>query len=301
MLWPLSTMDPSSENDRTIRYFIGVLVVTFAAPVLFLTASGSRAPAPAPVVVVERPVDPGVRAPAPIPIPDGPLGDAIRRGKLIVTRTYETLPEHVGNGLHCTSCHLEEGTRAGAASWVGVPGMFPEYRARSGRVDTIEKRVNDCFERSMNGTALDPMGEDMAAVVAYMGFISRGVPAGRTPPDRGFRRISSPPTPDRAHGAQLYAQKCASCHGPNGEGISPGGNYQFPPMWGPRSYTNGAGLARLHTAASFVRWNMPLGQGGTLTDQESYDLADYFIHQDRPDFARRSRDWPRGGRPDDAR
>nr|MBK7070130.1 c-type cytochrome [Deltaproteobacteria bacterium] len=105
------------------------------------------------------------------------------------------------------------------------------------------------------------------------------------PPDRGFRRISSPPTPDRAHGAQLYAQKCASCHGPNGEGISPGGNYQFPPMWGPVLHQR-RGPRLAHTAASFVRWNMPLGQGGTLTDQESYDLADYFIHQDRPDFAR---------------
>ena len=62
-----------------------------------------------------------VRAPAAAAIPDGPLGDAIRRGKLIVTQTYETLPEHVGSRLHCTSCHLEEGTRAGAASWVGLP------------------------------------------------------------------------------------------------------------------------------------------------------------------------------------
>ena len=72
-------MDPSSENDRTIRFFIGALVVTFAAPLLFLSASGSRAPAPAPVVVVKRAPDPGAGAPARFPFPHGPLGDAIRQ------------------------------------------------------------------------------------------------------------------------------------------------------------------------------------------------------------------------------
>ena len=46
---------------------------------------------------------------------------------------------------------------------------------------------------------------------------------------------------------------------------------------------------------------MPLGQGGSLTDQEAYDIADYFIHLPRPDFARKSEDWPRGGKPRDAR
>ena len=60
-------------------------------------------------------------------------------------------------------------------------------------------------------------------------------------------------------------------------------------------------MARLDTAAAFVRWNMPLGQGGTLTEQEAYDVAAYFIEQPRPDFAGRSNDWPEGGRPRDAR
>ena len=294
-------MEASHESSKSVALLLVVLPLGFVPVMLFLGLS--RLPAPPPPVVVAETARPAevVRAPAAAPIPDGPLGDAIRRGKQIVTQTFEVLPDHVGNGLHCTSCHLEEGTRAGAASWVGLPGVFPEYRARSGRVDPLERRINDCFERSLNGTAIDPSGDDMTAIVAYMGFISRGVPAGRTPPDRGFRRIEPAPTPDRAHGAQLYAQRCASCHGADGAGISPGGRYQFPPLWGPSSYTIGAGLARLNTAASFVRWNMPLGMGGTLTDQESYDLADFFIHQERPDFARKRSDWPRGGRPADAR
>jgi thiosulfate dehydrogenase len=294
-------MVPAHDDSKTIALLLLVLPLGFLPALAYFGVARLPAPPAAPVVATEGVGDAVVRAPAAAAIPDGPLGDAIRRGKLIVTQTYETLPEHVGSRLHCTSCHLEEGTRAGAAPWVGLTGVFPEYRARSGRVDTIERRVNDCFERSLNGTALDPAGDDMTAIVAYMGFISRGVPAGRTPPGRGFRRNESPPPPDRPHGAQVYAQRCASCHGADGEGQAPGGRYQFPPLVGDHSYTVGAGLARLDTAASFVRWNMPLGMGGTLSEQESYDVADFFIHQARPDFARRRSDWPRGGRPADAR
>ena len=153
----------------------------------------------------------------------------------------------------------------------------------------------------MNGAALDPASDDMRAVLAYMNWLSRGVPAGQAPPGRGFRRIDPPRAPDRANGQAVYAQRCASCHGADGAGQAPGGQYLFPALWGPRSYNLGAGLARLDTAAAFVRSNMPLGQGGTLSEQEAYDVADYIIHQDRPDFARKHLDWPNGGRPRDAR
>ncbi len=238
--------------------------------------------------------------PDPSTIPEGPLGDSIRRGLALVTHTYEELPANVGNGLHCTSCHLEGGTKAGTAPWVGLPAVFPEYRARSGRVDTLDRRVNDCLERSMDGSPLDPNSAEMTAILAYMSFISRGVPAGTTP-GRGFRRIAAAPEPDRAHGAQVYGEKCASCHAEDGSGRRNGDAYLFPALAGPRSFNLGAGMARLDTAAAYVRWNMPFGQGGTLTDQEAYDVADYFIHLERPDWERRAQDWPAGGRPRDAR
>jgi len=234
----------------------------------------------------------------------GPLGDSIRRGQRIVMHTFEELPKNVGNGLHCTSCHLDGGTREGAAPWVGVLAKFPEYRARTGKEDTIEERINDCFERSMNGKAIDPASEDMKSIVAYMDFVSRELPAGTTVPARGIKRIAPKLTPDRAHGAKVYTEKCAACHGADGAGQSPGGAYTFPALWGPRSFNIGAGMARLDTAAAFVRASMPFGMANTssaLTDQEAYDVADYFIHQDRPDFAGKEHDWPRGGKPADAR
>ncbi len=242
------------------------------------------------------------RAPDRATIPEGPLGDAVRRGEVLVTRTSEELPDHVGNDLHCTSCHLQGGTVAGAGPWVGIVGVFPEFRARSGRVNTLDRRINDCFERSMNGTALEPESAEMSAIIAYMTWLSRDIPVGREVEGRGFRRISSPPTPDRDHGRAVYTARCAACHGEDGLGRrTPEDAYLFPALWGPRSFNLGAGMARLDTAAAFVHANMPLGQGGTLSEQDAYDVSDYFIHGERPAWARAAEDWPAGGRPRDTR
>lgn len=260
-------------------------------------AAVAVAPSPA-----ARPATWPLTAPDPATIPDGPVGDAVRRGQLLVTRTREELPDHVGNGLHCTSCHLQGGTVANAGPWVGIPGVFPEYRSRNARVNVLQERVNDCFERSMNGTPLPTDGEDMTAIVAYMTWLSQGVPSGVPVEGRGFARIKEPPTPDPVHGEKLYAEKCVACHGTDGAGREgPDGSYVFPALWGDRSFNIAAGMARLDTAAAFVKWNMPLGQGGSLTDQEAYDIAAYFIAQPRPDFARKGEDWPKGGKPRDAR
>ena len=100
----------------------------------------------------------------------------------------------------------------------------------------------------------------------------------------------------------VYAEKCASCHGADGQGkYGEQGQTFYPPLWGPRSFNIGAGMGRLNTAAAFVKANMPGGQGGTLTDQEAFDVAAYFTQQPRPDFADKDKDWPLGGKPKDAR
>lgn len=235
-------------------------------------------------------------------IPEGPEGEAIRRGRELATHTRDLLPENVGNGLNCTSCHLQGGTVADAGPWVGITGVFPQYRTRNARMNSLQERVDDCFERSMNGTPLPLESEEMTAIVAYMTWLSQGVPTGTSVEGRGFRHAETPPEPDPVHGAIVYAEKCASCHGSEGQGMdTPDGGYLFPALWGDKSFNIGAGMARLDTAASFVRWNMPLGQGGTLTEQEAYDVAAFFTAQPRPDFAGKSQDWPNGGKPHFAR
>lgn len=234
--------------------------------------------------------------------PDGPLGASIARGERLVTHTRTELPDHVGVDANCTSCHLKGGTVQGAGPWVGIAGLFPMYRDRSGTVITLDDRVNDCFERSMNGVPLEPAGPDMTDILAYIAWLSDGVPVGVPVEGRGFARSKAPPTPDPTHGEALYAARCAACHQPTGAGLlTPDGTVANPALWGDRAFNVGAGMARLDTAAAFIRANMPLGQGGTLTEQEAYDLAAFVIHQPRPDFPDKVHDWPAGGKPRDAR
>src|SRR5262245_29346582 len=92
---------------------------------------------------------PRLRFPDEKTIPNGPMGEAIRYGKQILTQTQVYASAYVGNGLNCSSCHLNAGTKAYSAPWVGLWGVFPEYRARSGKVNALQDRINDCFERSM--------------------------------------------------------------------------------------------------------------------------------------------------------
>lgn len=235
-------------------------------------------------------------------IPTGPRGLAIQEGKKLLTETHQRLPKNVGNGLNCTSCHLAGGTTANAAPWVGIWGVFPEYRSRSGKLISLQERVNDCFVRSMNGKPLADTSAEMTNILAYMQWLSTGVPTGMNVKGRGFGALDNKLVPNAVHGKQVYAEKCASCHGAEGLGMkNPAGGYIFPPAWGKDSFNDGAGMARTFTAAAFVKHNMPLGQGGTLTDQDALDVAEFFTHQPRPVYAGKAKDWPKGDKPKDAR
>ena len=92
-----------------------------------------------------------LRAPDENTIPDGPVGAAVRYGKKVLTETQTYARTYVGNGLNCSSCHLDAGRRAYASPWVGLWGVFPEYRSRNSQINSLQERINDCFERSMNG------------------------------------------------------------------------------------------------------------------------------------------------------
>ncbi len=237
-------------------------------------------------------------------IPSGPVGDSIRLGQRILSQTQQSAKGYVGNGLNCTSCHLQGGRVQYAAPWVGLWAVFPEYRSRNAQVNSLEERVNDCFRRSMNGKPLPYDSPEMVGILSYIWWLSKGVPTGMDVEGRGFARIKLPEgqKPDPENGKAVYAAKCASCHGKDGQGMNgPKGEYLFPALWGPKSFNIGAGMARLNNATAFVKANMPLGQGNTLTDKEAFDVAAYFTQQPRPDFAAKVKDWPKGDKPVDAR
>lgn len=203
----------------------------------------------------------------------------------------------ITNGMNCQNCHLDAGTMPWGNNYSAVVSTYPKFRARSGGVETIPKRVNDCFERSLNGKAIDSNSKEMKAIVAYLHWIGDEIPKGAKPKGSGIMDL---PFMNRAaspeKGQIVYQQKCASCHGPNGEGQPniEGYGYAYPPLWGEHSYNDGAGLFRLSRFAGYVKANMPFGanyQNTQLSDEDAWDVAAFVNSQPRPkkDI---SKDWP---------
>jgi thiosulfate dehydrogenase len=233
--------------------------------------------------------------PSPETIPESQLGEQIRLGYEIVVNTQEYARAYVGNRLNCNNCHLDGGLNPNAASFIGLAAVYPEYRARSARVNTLADRINECVERSLNGRAFPPDSSKLQAIVAYITWLSRGVPSGATVSWRGLQRIESRRPLDSGNGKKVFASKCAFCHGSDGQGTM-----AAPPVWGPQSYTIAAGMARVSVAAAFIQSNMPRAWGWSLSDDDAYDVAAYINGQLRPDFPGKANDWPKGGKPSDS-
>lgn len=231
--------------------------------------------------------------------PPGQWGELVAYGRELTARTYAYVgPEvknpamrYAGNNLACRNCHLQHGTKKYVLPFVGAIAVFPQYIAREGRVVSLEERINGCMQRSMNGKPLPLDSREMRAFVAWIRYLSDGVPVGQPPQGRGLAPI---PLLDRRadpeKGGAVYAQFCASCHQPDGKGkrngvVGDAKGYAFPPLWGSDSYNIGAGMARVITAAGFVHGNMPSGtswDAPILSVEQAFDVAAYIESQPRP-------------------
>lgn len=232
----------------------------------------------------------------------GTADELVQYGRALVALTSKYLGPKgsvsaTTNGMNCQNCHLDAGTRIFGNNYSAVASTYPKFRARSGTEESIEKRISDCFERSLNGTAPAPESKEMKAMVAYIRWVGKEVKKGKTPYGAGLVEV---PYMDRAadpeKGKLAYTQKCVSCHGPDGAGQADaeGNGYVYPPLWGKHSYNHGAGLYRLSRFAGYVKANMPLGASHTasqLSDEEAWDIAAYVNSQPRPGKDL-SKDWP---------
>jgi thiosulfate dehydrogenase len=261
--------------------------VESAPPNASATANATTLPEPTPSAVV------AFRVPGESEIRNPTVLASVRRGRALLRNTRDSLPAHVGNRLQCVSCHPDDGTRQRVMPWVGVYARFPQYRSRAGSTQIIEDRINDCFLRSMNGKPLAAQSRDMRDIISYMAFLSSGYPVFAQVQGMGLDSLPVQEG-DSARGHATFTTKCVACHGNNGEG-----SVLAPPVWGPHSYNIGAGMARLRTAAAFIRAAMPQNAPGTLTEQEAWDLARFINSQPRPDFRGKELDWPKGDPPPD--
>ncbi len=242
-------------------------------------------------------------------LPRDAHGLQVRQGRDLITATYAYIGPNVpdeskryaGNNLACSNCHLQAGTKKFGLPLFGLYGDFPQYSARTGGEISIEDRVNSCMTRSMNGRPLSADAPEMQAVVAYIKFISSGVPAGRQLPGLGSGHM---PELDRAadpkRGRPLYTRICAACHEPDGSGVSyslgtTDLGYVDPPLWGAGSFNDGAGMARIITVANFIHFNMPHGIDylePRLNVEQAWDIAAYVVSQPRPTRADLAHDFP---------
>lgn len=242
------------------------------------------------------------QAPDVAQIPKDENGKLIEYGRELIAHTSQYLGPNgsvmpMSNGMNCQNCHLDAGTKLFGNNYSAVAATYPKFRVRSGTEESIEKRVNDCFERSLNGSALKNDSHEMKAIVAYIVWLGKDVEKEKSPKGAGLVELSFLDRPaSTKNGKLVYDQKCMVCHGKNGEGIalSDRSGYQFPPLWGKQSYSVGAGLYRLSRFAGYVKANMPLGatyEAPQLTDEESWDVAAYVNSLPRPEKDL-SKDWP---------
>jgi len=238
-----------------------------------------------------------------------PEAENIRWGYRIFTNTQQEAPGFTRGRVSCSNCHLNAGQRERALPLVGVSAAYPEMNRRAERVFTIEDRIIECFMRSENGTDVThtfptETTREVQAVKAYLDWLSQGHEPGKPIAWRGKNAIAADALVpvkklDPAKGETLYQEKCANCHGTDGQGVQIG-DKRAAPLWGPDSWNDGAGAARVYTLAGIIRYAMPYLDPGSLTDEEAQHIAAFITSRPRPSYPFKDRDYVKGGPPADA-
>lgn len=278
-------------TSRLTIAMLALLAAVVAGLVVFLLRSPATplADTPAPASSAAA-VSAGFQPPDDTSIPEGPEGDAIRRGRDLFLHTGEYARPYVGSSLTCGNCHLDAGRNANASPMWAAWGMYPAYRTKNDSINTMEDRIRGCFVYSMNAQASPagappPYGDDIYRdLETYFAWLATGLPIRTEIPGRGFLKLDMPAGGiDPERGRAVYQEQCLVCHGENGEGMkNADGTYAFPPLWGPASFNWGAGMSKTANAAGFVKANMPFGNGGTLTDLQAWDVAAFITSRERP-------------------
>jgi len=241
---------------------------------------------------------------------DSRLSADIRWGFRLFTNTPTEAPHFAPSRMSCNNCHLNGGQRERSLPLVGVAAMFPEYNRRSGRLYSLTDRIVDCFLRSENATgALEegsaragehtdgpaPASKEVLALAAYITWLARGTAVGSNPTWRGQNTIAPAaliPVArlDARKGEATFQERCITCHGVDGQGVAVG-DKKPGPLWGPDSWNDGAGAARIYTLAGIIRYAMPYLDPGSLSDEDAQNVAAYINSKPRPAYPFKAQDY----------
>jgi thiosulfate dehydrogenase len=250
------------------------------------------------------------------------LSKEIQLGYRLFVNTPAEAERFVPGDMSCNNCHLNGGQRERAMPLVAISGAFPEYNRRAGRLISLNDRIVDCFLRSENAAGRLPReGEQAAtanaadvlpsatskevlALAAYLTWLSRGYEIGKNPSWRGQNTIPQKSlvpvdTLDPKKGEAIYAERCVSCHGPDGQGVFVG-DKRPGPLWGSKSWNDGAGAARVYTLAGIIRYTMPYLDPGNMTDDDALQLAAFITSKPRPAYPYKDQDYRADPLPPDA-
>ena len=205
-----------------------------------------------------------------------------------------------GTHTSCDHCHQGIGDKQNSrgermvgslslgASWSNGSDTYDRF---TGLLLPFELRQMQCFINSSNGYKPNISDDLIRDITAYSRFLS-GVLNLQTQqryPEQGIDEVPASATlkrgDDYVRGALLYKQKCSHCHGENGYGTVVEGRVIFPAVAGPNSFTRQSRnyFRSVSTILpGFICSNMPLGDEGTLENQDCRDIAYYIGNLPRP-------------------
>jgi thiosulfate dehydrogenase len=204
-----------------------------------------------------------------------------------------------GNHLSCTNCHQSVGDKQdkngnrlkGSLSLGTSWAMADMYDRFTGQLLPYELRQMQCYINSSNGFKPNIADDLIRDVTAYSRFLSAALDLkiGNHYPEQGVDEIAASETEkqgdDYVRGEAVFKEKCMHCHGAQAAGREFNGSLIAPAIAGPnawnmqsRNYFNYVSTI----LPGFICRNMPLGQEGTLTNQECRDIAYYIGNLPRP-------------------
>ncbi len=151
-------------------------------------------------------------------------------GKRLLAQTSELLgpdaPDpkmrYAGSRMDCGSCHLATGLEPGTLTLLSANEHYPRFSARVGTSTTIEDRVNECMQRSLNGRPLPRNSPEMIAMASYIRSLGAreealGASQRKSVEPASFKAPARAASVEAGH--KVFDQKCAICHGKDGAGL----------------------------------------------------------------------------------
>ena len=186
--------------------------------------------------------------------------------------------------------------------------MFPEYNRRSGRLYHPERSHRGLFspqperDRRVTGgepsrphaTLPSPTSKEVLAVAAYLTWLRKGYQVGRIRLARAEhhsrRRLIPVRSWIRRKAKRSFSIGARPATARDGQGVSVG-DKRPGPLWGPDSWNDGAGAARVYTLAGIIRHSMPYLNPGSLTDEEAQQFAAFINSKPRPAYPFKAGDY----------